>query len=67
MNERQGEALAHAKTALEHAIEAAATGQPLDMWAPDLHACILSLGEVSGQSVDEDGLDSVFSRFCIGK
>ena len=67
VNERQGEALAHAKTALQQAIAAAAIGQPMDMWTPDLHACVLSLGEVSGQAVDEDVLDSVFSRFCIGK
>ena len=67
MNERQGEALAHARAALQLALDAAGVGQPLDMWTPDLHACVQSLGEVSGQAVDEDVLDSVFSRFCIGK
>lgn len=67
VNERQGEALAHARAHLLAATEAASIGQPLDMWTLDLHACVQSLGEVSGQAVDEDVLDSVFSRFCIGK
>ena len=67
VNERQGEALAHARTALQQAISAASVGYPIDMWTPDLHDCVRSLGEVSGQAVDEAVLDSVFSRFCIGK
>ncbi|KAK9808444.1 hypothetical protein WJX73_006534 [Symbiochloris irregularis] len=67
VNERQGEALAHAKAALQASIDAAAMGHPLDFWTLDLHACVQALGEVSGQDVDEDVLDSVFSRFCIGK
>ena len=67
VNERQGEALAHAQQALQAAQQAAASDLPIDMWTPDLHEAVHALGEVGGQEVDEAVLDSVFSRFCIGK
>ena len=39
----------------------------LDLAAIDLHAALDCLGEVTGDRVDEKLLDSVFSRFCVGK
>lgn len=67
VNERQGEALSAALQSLQAVQSAAAADLPIDMWTPDLHDAVSALGEVGGHDVDEAVLDSVFSRFCIGK
>ena len=52
---------------LQTAANALENGHPLDLAAIDLHAALDCLGEVTGDRVDEKLLDSVFSRFCVGK
>jgi tRNA modification GTPase len=44
-----------------------AGGAPLEFAAFDLKRALLHLGEVVGKVTTEDILDSIFSRFCIGK
>ena len=59
-----------ARRAAEHLLTAAdalSMGEALDLAAIDLHAALECLGEVTGDRVDEKLLDSVFSRFCVGK
>lgn len=59
-----------ARKAADHLLAAARAlemGEPLDLAAIDLHEALESLGEVTGDRVDEKLLDSVFSRFCVGK
>lgn len=59
-----------ARSAAEHLLTAAdalENGEALDLCAIDLHAALETLGEVTGDRVDEKLLDSVFSRFCVGK
>ena len=59
-----------ARKAAEHltiAAQALEAGEPLDLAAIDLHEALECLGEVTGDRVDEKLLDSVFSRFCVGK
>ena len=54
------ERLRQAKEGLSHE-------QPLDLAAVDLHEALYLLGRITGDSVDEQLLDDIFSRFCVGK
>ena len=64
---RQFSALARARDALDHAIETIGAGYPIDLLAVDLRAAIGAYGEVTGETVTQDVLDGIFSRFCVGK
>ena len=41
--------------------------QPLDLSAVDMHEALYLLGRITGDSVGEQLLDDIFSRFCVGK
>ncbi len=53
----------HVREALS-ALEGEMTG---DILAIDLRAALNELGTITGEITTEDVLDSIFSRFCIGK
>jgi tRNA modification GTPase len=38
-----------------------------DLIAPDIRQCLYYLGEITGEITNEDQLDYIFSKFCIGK
>jgi tRNA modification GTPase len=40
---------------------------PGDLLALDIRRCLHYLGEITGQVSNEDMLDFIFSKFCIGK
>lgn len=67
VNERQAAALIGARESLLHLKDSIQAGLPLDFWTIDLRAAIDLLGEVTGDVVTEEILDTVFSKFCIGK
>ena len=52
---------------LRQAQSSLSTGAPLDLAAIDLHEALYLLGRITGDSVDEQLLDDIFSRFCVGK
>jgi tRNA modification GTPase len=41
--------------------------RPGDLLALDIRRCLHYLGEITGQIINEDQLDYIFSKFCIGK
>ncbi len=56
--------------ALEHVAAAQVTlaqGLPADLVSIDVTAAVNALGEITGETVHEDMLEAIFSRFCIGK
>ena len=66
-NPRHAEALERARGALGRARAAAEAGAPGEIVSLELHEALQALGEVTGEMVDEDLLERIFSRFCIGK
>ena len=66
-NARQRDSLIKARKALGLALEGARNGAPFDLLYIDLEDALSALGEVTGMTVQEEIIDNVFSRFCVGK
>ncbi len=66
-NDRQKNALIKAKNVALGMIDGVKMGLPCDMLYVDLEEVIAALGEVTGQTVQEEIIDRVFERFCVGK
>lgn len=66
-NARHRDALARAADHARDALTGFQQGVSPDLLAVDLTAAINAIGEVTGESVGEDLLHAIFSRFCIGK
>lgn len=66
-NPRHRDALDRAVNALQAAVTGQTAGVPTDLLAGDLTTAMNALGEITGETVGEDLLDTIFSRFCIGK
>lgn len=64
---RQIHALEQALNHLRDALRDASAGIPLDAVEVDLRQAWTRIGEITGETVHEDVLDSIFSNFCIGK
>lgn len=67
VNARQEECLRRAQEHLTGAYETLQSGMGSDMVSIDVRAAWVILGEITGETVGEDLLDQIFSRFCIGK
>lgn len=66
-NARHYQALKEAAQSLEDIKAGLDSSLPGDLLAPDIRRALHYLGEITGQVSNEDMLDYVFSKFCIGK
>ncbi len=66
-NDRQKDSLIKAKQSAENMLTAIECGMPNDMLYIDLEEVVSALGEVTGVTVQEEIIDKVFERFCVGK
>ncbi len=66
-NARHEEALRRAVEHLEAALQTERAGFSSDLVSIDIRSAWAVLGEITGETVGEDLLDQIFSRFCIGK
>lgn len=66
-NPRHRDALQRAAEYLRSALAAQIAGYPADLVGIDVTAAANALGEITGETVGEDLLHVIFSRFCIGK
>ena len=66
-NSRHFEALSQAKESLDAVIDGLMSGVTGDFIAMDIKRALYHLGEITGEISNEDLLDSIFTRFCIGK
>lgn len=64
---RHRDALARALEGVRSARRGLAAGLPAELTAVDLQAAVSGLGEVTGDTVEEEILDVIFREFCIGK
>ena len=67
MNQRHQQHLRSALHAVEKARAAISGNASGDMLATDLRVALHELGHITGEITNEDVLDQIFSRFCIGK
>lgn len=66
-NARHYDALRSVYTSLEDILKGLDSGLPGDLLALDIRRCLHYLGEITGEITNEDQLDYIFSKFCIGK
>ena len=66
-NARHKFLLEEAMESLERALLAYDEGMPLDIMAIDIMDAADSIGGITGESVAEEVINEIFSRFCIGK
>lgn len=64
---RHRDALQKAQKHVRSAIQALEQGLTGDFLSIDLRSALKDLGTITGEITTEDILDSIFSRFCIGK
>lgn len=66
-NARHKDLIDKSREALQRGIDACEAGMPLDCITYDMWESAGFLGEIVGESVTEEVIDSIFERFCLGK
>ena len=65
--ERQKICAQEALEAVIHGLDVVQDGYTLDAVVQDVEEALAALGEITGEVTTEDILDTVFSKFCLGK
>ncbi len=66
-NARHFASLKEVKSSLDDLHKGVRENLTSDLLAPDIRRCLHFLGEITGEITNEDTLDYIFSKFCIGK
>ena len=66
-NIRQKTALWDAFSSLEKVIDSIEAGMPEDFYSIDLMDAYEALGRITGETMGEDLVNEIFSKFCMGK
>lgn len=66
-NTRHYQSLQELDSALQDVLNGMNNQLPGDLLALDIRRCLYNLGELTGSITNEDRLDFIFSKFCIGK
>ena len=66
-NERHKEALKEAASYMENAKGSCDAGMPEDFISIDLMGAYQALGKILGETLDEDLVNNIFEKFCLGK
>ena len=66
-NIRQKNSLQEAYDSLHLVVQSIEDGMPEDFYSIDLMSAYESLGRVIGESVEDDLVNEIFSKFCMGK
>ena len=66
-NMRHKEALVEAEKSLQMVMDSLEMHMPEDFYSIDLMSAYTSLGTIIGEEVDEDLVNEIFTKFCMGK
>ena len=66
-NMRQKEAMMNAKESLKLVLNSIDCGLPEDFFSIDLMNAYEALGSITGETVGDDLVNEIFSKFCMGK
>ncbi len=66
-NSRQASCLSNAKNSLMNVIASIDNMMPEDFFSIDLMDAYNFLGEITGETIDDDLANKIFSEFCMGK
>ncbi len=66
-SERHKNLIDRACLSLQKAEESYQMRMPLDCISYDIWECGKLLGEITGESIEDDVLETIFSKFCLGK
>lgn len=66
-NVRHKDLLIRAKSSLINGMDTLKDHMPLDLVSIDIRGCLEFIGEITGETIQEDIINRIFTKFCIGK